>query len=282
MKLTHVSDTQKFAAEIRLYILKQLTHLGFGHAGGSLSIADLVAVLYNGEMNVDPRAPQKPDRDRLIISKGHSGPAFYAALALKGFFPMEWLDTLNIGGTNLPSHTDAHKTPGIDFTTGSLGQGLSPAIGIAYALRFDGRPQYVYAILGDGECQEGQIWEAAMAASKYKLDHLICFLDYNKYQLDGSIQEIMPLADVFQKFQAFGWYTQQIDGHDIKSIIASIELAKAQQGKPNMIILDTIKGKGCSEFEKLKHLCHHLHISKEMSENAMNEINEQLKQLKEI
>ncbi len=276
MDQTIIRETEEFALHIRLGIMRQLTHLGFGHAGGSLSMADLVAVLYNGALKIDPQNPKMEERDRLVVSKGHAGPALYAALALKGYFPKEWLFTLNQGGSNLPSHCDANKTPGIDVVTGSLGQGLSIGIGMAYAFRLDGKPNYVYAVLGDGECQEGQIWEAAMAAPKYKLDRLIGIIDYNKYQLDGAIEDIMPLSSLKAKFEAFGWNVMQVDGHNVGTLFDTIEKAKQTKGKPTMLLLDTIKGKGCSEMEKLKHKSHHLSISKEMGERCIGELEARL------
>ena len=276
MEAQEVRRIEKFAAGLRLRVLRQLMELGFGHAGGSLSVADLIAVLYNGAMKIDPENPKMEQRDRLVVSKGHAGPALYAALSMKGYFPEEWLLTLNKGGTNLPSHCDSHKTPGIDYVTGSLGQGLSLAIGSAYAFKLDGKENYIYAILGDGECQEGQIWEAAMAGPKYGLDNLIAFVDYNRYQLDGSIEELMPLKSMSEKFAAFRWDTADVDGHDVAAIAAAIENAKAVKGKPTMIILHTTKGKGCSELEALKNKSHHMQIGPELGQRCMAEIQAQL------
>lgn len=244
--LIHLQD---FAKEIRKKTLYTIGNLGVGHIGGALSIVELLALLYEQEMHVDAKNPNWEDRDLLVLSKGHAGPALYATLALKGFFPLSELDTLNQGGTNLPSHCDRTKTPGIDMSTGSLGQGLSSACGLALAKRLDHKNVYVYAVIGDGESQEGQNWEAAMFASQYKLDHLIAFTDYNKMQIDGNTEDIMGLGDIVGKWETFGWFTQRIDGHDFEAMHQAVENAKAQQGKPSMIILDTIKGKGAAFCE---------------------------------
>ncbi len=246
-----IEKVQDFAKEIRKKTLYTIGNLGVGHIGGALSIADILALLYSQEMKVDPKNPQWEERDLLVLSKGHAGPALYSTLALKGFFPLSELDTLNQGGTNLPSHCDRTKTIGIDMSTGSLGQGLSAACGLALSNRIDKNPKYVYAIIGDGESQEGQNWEAAMFAAQYKLDHLIAFTDYNKLQIDGTIDEIMSLGDIEGKWSTFGWYTQRVDGHDISAMHQAIENAKKQTGKPSMIILDTIKGKGAAFCEGL-------------------------------
>ncbi len=272
-----IKNTEKFAIEIRMEIMKMLAKRGFGHVGGCLSCSDLVAALYEGIMRYDPKNPNMEERDRLVISKGHAGPTAYAALALKGFFPMDWLMTLNEGGTHLPSHCDRIKTPGIDFSTGSLGQGLSLAVGAAYAYRMDGKDNDIYVLLGDGEIQEGQIWEAAMAAYKYGLDKLYCFVDSNKYQIDGSIDEIMPLIDIAEKFRAFGWHTQEINGHDAASIYAAVDIAKGIKGKPCAIILDTVKGYGVDEVSCLNNLCHHMAVSDDLSDRACGAFEVQLK-----
>jgi transketolase len=221
-----------FAKEIRGQTLFTIGNLGVGHIGGALSIVDLLALLYGKVMRIDP-----------------TNPALYATLALKGFFPVEELRTLNQGGTNLPSHCDRTKTKGIDMTTGSLGQGLSAACGLAYAMGIDKKDAYVYAIIGDGESQEGQNWEAAMFASHHHIDHLIAFTDYNKMQIDGTTDEVLSLGDIEGKWISFGWFTQRVDGHDLSAMDMAIEKAKGQKGKPSMIILDTIKGKGAAFCE---------------------------------
>lgn len=263
-----------FAKEIRKKTLYTIGHLGVGHIGGALSIADVLALLYGKEMRYKADDPKWNDRDMLVLSKGHAGPALYSTLALKGFFPTEWLDTLNQGGTNLPSHCDRTKTPGIDMTTGSLGQGLSAACGMAYARKLDKNGCYVYAIIGDGESQEGQNWEAAMFAAQYKLDHLIAFTDYNKMQIDEMVENVVNIAPLEDKWTSFGWFTQRVNGHDISAMHEAVEKAKAQTGKPSMIILDTIKGKGASFCEgKLSN--HNMNFDMEVANKAIAEIDAQ-------
>jgi transketolase len=210
-----------------------------------MSVADVLALLYFHRMNVDPQQPRMKDRDQLVVSKGHAGPAVYAALALKGFFPKEWLKTLNQGGTRLPSHCDRNLTPGIDMTAGSLGQGFSAALGIALALRIDKSPARVYTILGDGESNEGQVWEGAMFAASQKLSNVTAFTDYNRQQLDGYTKDIIDLGELDAKWREFGWFTQRVNGHDIAALDGAVEKAAAQKEKPSMIVMDTIKGKGC-------------------------------------
>lgn len=238
-----------FAEEIRVETLKELAHLGFGHVGGSMSVVETLAVLYGEEMRIDPQNPEWEDRDKLVMSKGHAGPALYATLALLGYFPLEELLTLNRGGTNLPSHCDRLKTVGVDMTTGSLGQGISLACGLAIGNRMMGRDAYTYLVLGDGECNEGQVWEGAMFASQFKLDNLIAFVDLNKQQLDGKCDDVMHLGDMVDKFTAFGWNTLKVDGHDIDEVQAAVRAGKAMRGKPTMIVLDTEKGRGCALAE---------------------------------
>lgn len=243
-------EIDDFAKEIRKNTIYMIGNLGVGHIGGALSIIEVLALLYEKVMRIRPEDPSWTDRDLLVLSKGHAGPALYATLALKGYFPMSELDTLNLGGTNLPSHCDMTKTPGIDMTTGSLGQGLSAAAGLAYAHSIDGqKDRYTYAIIGDGESQEGQNWEAAMFAAHYRLANLIAFTDYNKMQIDGTTDEIMSLGDIEGKWKAFGWFVQRVDGHDVNAIDQAILQAKSQSNQPSMIILDTIKGKGASFCE---------------------------------
>ena len=240
---------QAFAAEIRIGILEQLRAKGVGHAGGSMSVAELIAVLYGKEMHFRPEQPNWPDRDRLICSKGHAGPAIYAALALKGFFPYEKLVTLNQPRTTLPSHCDHKLTPGIDMTTGSLGQGASMAVGSALACRLQGKKNRVFLIICDGECNEGQIWEAAMFAAARKLSNMIWFLDNNKLQLDGTIKEILDTGDLADKFHSFGFNTIRIEGHDVIAISDAIRSHDPSCDKPLMIVLDTVKGKGVTDIE---------------------------------
>jgi len=245
-KAKTLCEVKALAAQIRLETLKELDHLGFGHVGGAMSIVETLAVLYGAEMKYDPKNPNWADRDYYVMSKGHAGPALYATLAIKGFFPMDWLNTLNQGGTNLPSHCDRNKTPGIDMTTGSLGQGVSAAVGIAKAVKMDKADNYVYLMVGDGEINEGQVWEGCMFASHHKLDNLVMFVDYNKQQLDGNTKDVLDMGDLVEKFSSFGFNTVMVNGHDVEAIYDAIEAAKAQSGKPTCIVLDTIKGYGCS------------------------------------
>jgi len=244
-----INQLEKLATEIRLETLKEIKNLGFGHIGGAMSIVEVLAVLYGKVMKINPKEPKWEDRDWLVVSKGHAGPAVYAALALKGYFPKEELLTLNQPNTNLPSHCDRNKTTGIDMTTGSLGQGISTAIGVAIGNRLDEKDSYTYLTLGDGECDEGQVWEGALFAHHHKLDHLITFIDANKKQLDGYTKDINDLGDIGQKFTSFGWHAQEVDGKDVVKIYEVIEKAKEVKGKPSVIILDTIKGQGIKFVE---------------------------------
>ncbi|AEM79427.1 transketolase [Thermoanaerobacter wiegelii] len=237
------------AKEVRIDIINMLAEAGSGHPGGSLSCADILTLLYFDKMNVKPDNPKWEDRDRLVLSKGHAAPALYAVLAEKGFFPKEELKTLRKLGSILQGHPDMKSTPGLDMTTGSLGQGLSAANGMALAGKLDKKGYRVYAILGDGELQEGQIWEAAMTAAHYKLDNLTAILDFNGLQIDGPNREVKNIEPVNEKFKAFGWHVIEIDGHDFEQIDKAIEEAKATKGKPTLIIAHTIKGKGVSFME---------------------------------
>jgi transketolase len=242
------AELEARAKDIRILTIDAIGYLGVGHIGGALSVVEVLTVLYFRHLRHDPARPRWPERDRLVLSKGHAGPALYSTLALRGFFPTEWLHTLNQGGTRLPSHCDRNRTPGIDMTTGSLGQGLSAACGIALANRLDGIDCHVYAIIGDGESDEGQVWEAAMFAAKYRLTRLIAFTDKNKLQIDGPTDEVMDLGRLEDKWAAFGWNTARVDGHDVAAIDGAISDAKTRGG-PAMIILDTIKGKGAAFCE---------------------------------
>jgi len=268
MNASERAEIESFAKEIRKLAIQTIGEFGVGHIGGAMSIADVLAVLYGKRLKADPRNPRAPGRDRLVLSKGHAGPSLYAALAAKGFFPKEWLSTLNKGGTNLPSHCDRNKTPGIDMTTGSLGQGLSAACGIAAALRIDGNPATVYAIIGDGESDEGQNWEAAMFAAHRKLSNIIAFTDFNNAQIDGTTEEILGLGSLSSKWAAFGWNSVEIDGHDVGAIDAAIEAARAQSDKPSMIVMRTVKGKGCS-FCEGQVGSHNMPVTKEMAAEAI-------------
>ncbi len=239
-----------FAEEIRVTAVSAIAGFGEGHVGGSLSIADVLAVLYGRYMRIDPADPHKPDRDKFVLSKGHCGPALYATLALKGFFPKEALNTLNRFGTILPSHCDRNRTPGVDMSTGSLGQGASAAAGIALADKLMGRDSYTYLIVGDGECNEGQVWEMAMFAAQRKLDHLVMFIDRNRQQLDGYTDDICAMGNLEDILRGFGWNAETVDGHDLSAIDAAVQRAKATSDKPNVIVLNTVKGKGWPEVEQ--------------------------------
>ncbi len=240
------------AAKIRLDVIELLKHRGYGHLGGSMSIVELMAVLYGKVLHVDPANPQMEDRDMVVLSKGHSGPAWYSALAERGFFPKEWLMTLNDGGTKLPSHPDRSKTPGVDMTTGSLGQGTSSAAGIALGQRMKGQNRFTYMIVGDGELNEGQCWEAFQFVAARKLSNCIVIIDDNKRQLDGYTKDVLYPFDYVKKMEAFGFYTQKVKGDDIEAIAEAIEKAQANKESANCIVLDSIKGQGVKYFEELK------------------------------
>ena len=248
MTQEQVKKLREFALEIRIGTVECIKSRGFGHIGGSLSVADLLAVLYGGVMNVDPADPKKPNRDKLVCSKGHAGPAVYATLALKGYFPYEKLFTLNQPGTDLPSHCDRKKTPGVDMTTGSLGQGTSTAVGLALGDRLQGRDCRTYLIVGDGEAEEGQVWEAAMFTAAKKLTNLVWIIDWNKKQLDGYVKDINDPGDFQAKFEAFGFDAVTVDGHDVEKLYEA--LTKKAQDKPIAIILDSVKGKGVTAVEE--------------------------------
>ena len=266
---------RRFSADIRIWTIRQIAEAGFGHIGGSASIADVLAVLYGGMMRIDPKNPQWEDRDWFVLSKGHSAPALYAALALKGFIPMDWLMTLNKGGTSLPSHADMRRVPGVDMSTGSLGQGISAAVGIAYANRLLGRDSWTYCILGDGECNEGQVWEACQTAAHYKLDHFITFVDWNKKQLDGTVEEICDPVDFETKFRSFGFGTETVKGYDVQAIWEAIERAKQDSGKPHCIVLDTYKGLGVALAET-EDFNHYLTFGRTEGESSVQEIERRL------
>ena len=271
-----LEQLEKSALKIRKMIIKAIGNIGIGHIGGSLSIVEVLTALYYECMNVDPENPRLADRDRLVLSKGHAGPALYAVLAERGFFPAEMLESLNQGGTKLPSHCDRRLTPGIDMSTGSLGQGLSAAVGIALGCRMNDYDNYTYAVIGDGESEEGQIWEAAMAAAHYSLDRLIAFTDYNKMNIDGYTRDIMNLDDLGAKWSAFNWHVQRIDGHNIELIVEAVERAKNTVGRPSMIILDTIKGKG-APFAEGRLASHNMAFSPEDRDAAIAVLTEQEK-----
>lgn len=272
---SNITELNNLATNIRITALKGLRELGFGHVGGTMSMADLLAALYGECMNIDPSNPDWEDRDWYIQSKGHAGPAVYAALALKGYFPEEDILTINRGGTSLPSHCDRNKTVGIDMSTGSLGQGMSTAIGVALGNKLRNKDNYTYLLLGDGECQEGQVWEGALFAPQHKLGHLIAFIDYNKKQLDGYVEDICDLGDIAAKFIEFGWHVQDIDGHDIEAIIEAVNEAKKVEDKPSMIVLNTIKGKGCIFAEDVLYN-HHMKFTRDQADDAIAALEKKL------
>ena len=243
---------ERFALEIRIGVLEEMKARGFGHVGGSLSIADALAVLYGTQMRIDPANPNWPERDKLVCSKGHAGPAVYAALALKGYFSYDMLKTLNQPGTKLPSHCDRNKTPGVDMTTGSLGQGTSLACGMALGERMRGRDTRVFLIVGDGEANEGQVWEACMFAAAKHLGNLVLLLDVNGKQLDGCTKDVLDMLDLGAKLSAFGFDTTSIDGNDIGALYDALERTRNGGDKPYAIVLNTIKGKGVRQIEEMK------------------------------
>ncbi len=240
---------EDIANNIRINIIKSVSSAKSGHPGGSLSIADIMTVLYFEKMNIDPTNPKFEDRDRFVLSKGHAAPALYATLAERGYYSKDDLLTLRKFGSKLQGHPDMKKVMGIDMSTGSLGQGLSAANGMALAAKLNNKDYKVYVVIGDGELQEGQIWEAAMTAAHYKLDNVIAFVDWNGLQIDGSNDEVMTIKPIDEKFKAFGWNVMVIDGHNYDEISDAVDIAKKENGKPTVIIAKTVKGKGVSFME---------------------------------
>jgi transketolase len=278
MKPDELRELKKKAIEIRKLTVDEIAHLGVGHVGGSVSIIEILVLLYYRHMQIDPKNPGKQDRDKFVMSKGHAGPALYAVLADRGYFDIEMLHTLNQGGTNLPSHCDMNRTPGIDMTTGSLGQGLSAAVGIALGHRIKKLPGRVFALIGDGDTNEGQTWEAAMSASMYGLGNLVAFTDYNKMQIDGPIDSVMKTDRLADRWDSFGWFTQQVDGHDFAALDAAVERALKEEHRPSMIIADTIKGKDLVGIEG-DFTNHNMPISRERGDEliaALNKLEEAL------
>ena len=269
-----------FAAEIRLETLKTIGSLGFGHVGGSMSVVEALAVLYGEVMKVDPKNPRWEDRDWCVMSKGHAGPAMYATLGLKGYYEVEQAYTLNQPHTNFPSHTDRTKTPGIDLTTGSLGQGISAAVGAALGNKMDERNNHVFVFVGDGECDEGQVWEAAQFAAHYKLDNLVCLVDDNKMQLDGKVEEIMGHAKgIGAKLDAFGWNVINVEnGNDVEQIYDAVMAAYDCKGMPTCIVLNTTKGKGATFAEPTG--AHSSQPSKEQWDEAIKAAEAELARVK--
>ena len=273
MNSSEIRSLQRKAAEIRRLTVEEIAHLGIGHVGGSMSIVEVLVLLYYRHLNIDPRNPAMETRDKFVMSKGHAGPALYAVLADKGFFPKAMLQTLNQGGTNLPSHCDMNRTPGIDMTTGSLGQGLSAAVGIALGHRLRKLPGRVFALIGDGDTNEGQTWEAAMSASMFGLGNLVAFTDYNKMQIDGPIEVIMKTDQLVDRWTSFGWFAQQVPGHDFAALDEALQKALAEEKRPSMIIADTVKGKDLPGIEG-DYNNHNMPISAEQAEQLVASLRE--------
>ena len=249
MKIKDINELQTYANKIRQGVIEAVYSAKSGHPGGSLSIAEILAVLYFNQMNIDEKNPKAKGRDRLVLSKGHTAPALYSTLALRGFFDINELKTLRNINSKLQGHPDMKNIPGVDASTGSLGQGLSIANGMALASKMDSEGVRVYCICGDGEIEEGQIWEAAMTSSHYKLDNLCLIVDNNNLQIDGSVSDVMNIYPIDEKFKSFGFEVINVDGHNIPELISAFEQAKKVKGKPTVIIANTIKGKGVSFME---------------------------------
>ncbi len=273
METTRLNELVKISGKVRLGIIEATYQAGSGHPGGSLSSADVLTYLYFNELNVRPDEPAYEDRDRFVLSKGHAAPALYSVLAQRGFFPVEELKTLRKIDSRLQGHPDMHKTPGVDISTGSLGIGLSNACGMALAAKLQNKDYRVFAVTGDGELQEGQIWEAAMFASHYKLDNLIVYVDANGLQIDGRTGDVMSVEPIDKRFEAFGWNVQRINGHDFEEIEKATENAKAVKGQPCAIICNTVKGKGVSFMED-KAGWHGVAPKKDEYEQAVKELTE--------
>ena len=249
MKEYTIPELQDIATNLRRHVITMISEAGSGHPGGSLSAADIVTALYFNILRHNPKEPKWPDRDRFILSKGHAAPILYAALAECGYFPMEWLGTLRRTGTCLQGHTDSRLTPGVDVSAGSLGQGLSVGIGMALAARLDKKDYHTYVLLGDGECDEGQVWEAAMFAPNRGLTNITAIVDFNGLQLDGFTKDIMNLQPIVEKWRSFNWDVIEINGHDMAQVIDALKKARLAKEKPAAIIAHTAKGKGVSFME---------------------------------
>ena len=249
MDKTEIDRLERIARQVRIDIVKLVAAGGSGHPGGSLSATDILTALYFQIMRFDPERPDWEDRDRFILSKGHAAPALYAVLAERGYFPVDWLWTFSGDGSRLQKHPDMKLVPGVEISTGALGIGLSVAIGIALDGRVRGKDYHVYAMIGDGESDEGQIWEAAMCGAHFRIGNITAFLDYNGLQVDGTTDQIMGLSPLSDKWQAFGWHVVEVDGHDMSQILAAVAEAHSVADKPSMIIAKTIKGKGMSFIE---------------------------------
>ncbi len=270
--VTDVQELMDIAKEVRISILKMLTKSGSGHTGGSLSATDAAVAIYFSKMNFNPEDPTWDARDRFVMSKGHAAPLLYAIMAKAGYFPESTLDTLRQLDSPLQGHPSCKNLPGIEVSTGSLGQGLSVANGMALGLRIDKNPARIFCIMGDGENQEGQIWEAAMTAAHYKLDNVCGVVDCNELQIDGAVEDVMGIQPLHDKWEAFGWHAISIDGHDMNEIVTALNEAENTKGKPTVIIAKTTKGKGVSFFEdKVEY--HGVTPSEEQLEMALKEIN---------
>jgi transketolase len=264
-------ELQKTATQIRKDIITAVASAASGHPGGSLSGADIMTYLYFKEMNIDPKNPKNPDRDRFVLSKGHCTPALYSTLAHRGFFPVEDIKTFRQADSYLEGHPNMNKVPGVDMSTGSLGQGISAAVGMALAGKLDNKSYRVFSLLGDGELEEGQVWEASMAAAHYKLDNLTAFVDNNGLQIDGNITDVMNPEPIADKFRAFGWHTVSVSAHDFDEIEKAVEEAKATKGKPTVIVARSVKGKGVSFMEN-QASWHGSAPKKEQAEQAIAEL----------
>ncbi len=266
-----IEKLKSIARQIRIDILTMLVESGSGHTGGSLSATDILTVLYFYKMRYDPKNPKWEDRDKFVLSKGHGAPALYAVLGRAGYFGLEHFHTLRKLGSILRGHPNSAVTPGVEVCTGSLGQGLSQANGLALAARLDNKPARIYVVLGDGEVDEGQVWEAAMTTAHYKIDNLCAIMDNNGLQIDGTNKEVMNIDPVSEKWKAFGWHVIEINGHDIKAIVDALNEAEKIKGKPTMIIAHTVKGKGVSFMEN-KVEYHGVAPTKDEYERAMKEL----------
>ncbi|OGI07017.1 MAG: transketolase [Candidatus Margulisbacteria bacterium GWF2_35_9] len=255
MTKTEVHNIMKYSCLIRRHILEMTLIAKSGHPGGSLSMTDIISTLYFYWLKIDPKKPLWEERDYFVLAKGHASPALYSAMAERGFFPVSYLKTLRQLGTGLQGHPDKRRLPGIEMSTGSLGQGLSIMVGISMGLKLDKKPNRVFGVLGDGECQEGQVWEAAMSAAHYNCSNLTIFIDKNNLQIDGTTDEIMSIDPIGKKFESFGWNVLTIDGHNILEIVSALEKAENETKKPTVIVANTVKGKGVSFMEH--QLCFH-------------------------
>lgn len=264
-------DLNKIANKVRYECFKALVNAGGGHFGGSLSEIEILTTLYFDEMNIDPQKPTMPERDRFILSKGHGGPGLYTTLAVRGYYGLERLNEIDRNGSHMPKHVNRLKLEGIDVSSGSLGQGLSVGNGMAIAAKLAGTTHRVYVLMGDGEQNEGQVWEACMTSAKYKLDNVCAVIDRNKNQVDGRSDDVKPLLDLKSKYQSFGWNVLEADGHDCYSLKKAFAAAKECKGKPSVIIADTIKGKGVSFMED-NYVWHSGSVTEEQAEIGFKEL----------